>query len=433
MEIIPFFIDPLLRAPFLGSIFICLVASLVGVTLFVKKRTLLAETLSHATYPGVVFGTILSLSLGLSYAQSYVVLGAGVLSSLIGLGLIHFMIKKARVYIDSTFTFILSTFFALGIVISSYVQFTLPAFFQIVRSYIYGQAAALVDQDIYIYGSFAFIVVIAIVLLYKELHLFLFDETFSKFALKKASLFAFYLFVTISAAVVIAMRSVGVVLISGMLIAPALAARQYTHRLSTMFLLAALFGGCSAFLGNLASYYFSKRMTLSLPTGPMIVVIAQLFAFASLLFAPKQGQLMRYMRICSFRFKCMQENLVKTLWYQPGFSAEEATLRAKMGSSRVVLFFLLFRCRQKGWISGSALTPAGQQLGKNIVRLHRLWELYLVEDLGVQKNQVHKSAEEMEHILTPELEQKITQYLKDPLFDPHNQPIPSNKEVTSYG
>ena len=67
-------------------------------------------------------------------------------------------------------------------------------------------------------------------------------------------------------------------------------------------------------------------------------------------------------------------------------------------------------------------------MGARIVRLHRLWELYLVNYLGMGAQKVHANAEEMEHILTPAMEQELTQLLKDPKVDPHQQPIPLLEE-----
>ena len=75
----------------------------------------------------------------------------------------------------------------------------------------------------------------------------------------------------------------------------------------------------------------------------------------------------------------------------------------------------------------------GVRRGGQIVRLHRLWEVYLVNALGLGVERVHKSAEEMEHILTPELERKLTKLLDDPKQDPHQQPIPTHEEVMSHG
>jgi manganese/zinc/iron transport system permease protein len=70
------------------------------------------------------------------------------------------------------------------------------------------------------------------------------------------------------------------------------------------------------------------------------------------------------------------------------------------------------------------LTESGEREGARIVRLHRLWELYLVDVLGMGVERVHRSAEEIEHILTPELEERLSRILNDPSEDPHHQPIP---------
>ena len=74
------------------------------------------------------------------------------------------------------------------------------------------------------------------------------------------------------------------------------------------------------------------------------------------------------------------------------------------------------------------LSPLGEKKARDVVRLHRLWELYLVH-LGHAKDRVHASAEEMEHIITPELEKQLTDFLKNPTKDPHNQPIPQRGHV----
>ena len=68
------------------------------------------------------------------------------------------------------------------------------------------------------------------------------------------------------------------------------------------------------------------------------------------------------------------------------------------------------------------------QKAARIIRLHRLWEVYLVY-LGQNRDKVHRNAEEMEHIITPELEKELTDLLKDPKQDPHHQPIPQRGDV----
>ena len=74
---------------------------------------------------------------------------------------------------------------------------------------------------------------------------------------------------------------------------------------------------------------------------------------------------------------------------------------------------------------GVTLTPAGKKLVLEIVRHHRLIELYLAEALGVPWDRVHEEAEKLEHVISEDLEERMAAALGDPQFDPHGAPIPS--------
>ncbi len=78
---------------------------------------------------------------------------------------------------------------------------------------------------------------------------------------------------------------------------------------------------------------------------------------------------------------------------------------------------------------GVLLTDAGRRVALEVIRHHRLLELYLVEDLGVPWDRVHEEAEVLEHVLSDELEELIAAKLGDPTHDPHGDPIPS-RELT---
>lgn len=70
------------------------------------------------------------------------------------------------------------------------------------------------------------------------------------------------------------------------------------------------------------------------------------------------------------------------------------------------------------------LTESGLEKAKKIVRLHRLWELYLTNYMDIAPDHVHNNAEEMEHYITPELEKQLEKYLENPETDPHGTVIP---------
>jgi len=409
-----FFIDPVLRAPMWGCILMCMASSLMGVLIFLRKRSLLSETLSHAAYPGAVIGVAFFALLFPAHEEwSFLaVLGGAFLSSLLGLKALHWLEQKGKVRSDAALCFVLAVFFGVGIVASSAMQAQLPVWHKQVNMLLFGQAATMSDMHIWIYGSLALLVAFFLFLTFRPLQAFLFDRSFALSAKMPVLFLERILFWLLLLSLIVGIRSVGVVLMSGMAIAPAVAARQFSDRLQTIFILAALFGALSGLIGNYLS------VIASLPTGPMIVLVGTTFALLSLFFAPKRGLLFRIIRILAFRLRCLEENILKGIWKKGKFS-ETPSLR---------LSFVLWRLKRGGWIDKhSNLTNDGRQKAASIVRLHRLWELYLAESLGFQAEKVHRTAEEMEHILTPEMEEKLTRLLADPKQDPHHQPIPERR------
>lgn len=76
---------------------------------------------------------------------------------------------------------------------------------------------------------------------------------------------------------------------------------------------------------------------------------------------------------------------------------------------------------------GVSLTAAGKKIAVAIIRKHRLWELFLVDKLGFRWDEVHDMAEQLEHIKSDTLVEKLNNYLGNPRFDPHGDPIPDEK------
>ena len=437
-----FLTDPVLRAPTIGCMLMCLAASLVGVIVLLRRQALIGEALSHAAYPGAIFGALLTGILASEWMDwtlaIFSLLGA-FSSALLGIWVIHILEKKLRVPSDAALCLVLSVFFGIGLTLTSEVQFSHTAIYRQVLTYFYGQAATMTSGYIVIYGILALIVVLIIFLFYKEWQVMIFDRVYAKSLGIPVRHLDALLFVLIALSVIIGMRSVGVVLMSAMLIAPAATARQLTHRLDLLFLLAALFGVMSGFLGNYFSVVLSDTTSrLILPTGPMIVAIASLFCICALLFAPERGFIVRLVRMMRFRHRCLVENVLKALWrltaQQPITLEKLAQYQATRSS---YLRLVLWQLMRGGWVRETEpahyeLTPDGRHRAAKIVRLHRLWEVYLVDYLGVNAERVHCSAEEMEHILTPELERELIELLNDPKRDPHHQPIPPKEGLDAW-
>lgn len=441
-----YFTDSVLKAPTIGCMLMCLAAGLVGAIVFLRKQSLLGEALSHAAYPGVILGVLAAGMLSFKESDSlqisiFILVGAFI-TGILGLWIIHLLETKLKVKSDSALCFVLSTFFGIGVTLASEVQFAYTSLYKQVQVYLYGQAATMTDIHIWIYGALASLISLVIFVFHKELQAITFDRSYAKSLGIQTRAIDALLFILIVLAVMIGIRSVGVVLMSAMLVAPAIAARQFTNHFSVLLVLSGLFGLVSGFLGNyfsvelthqLQSYYPSAR--IALPTGPMIVLVASFICLIALLFAPQRGLLLRVIRVAYFRYTCICENLLKAMWRR-GAKAESSfqELTRYQSSSQLYLSFAVWRMTYNGWIKKTGgdyyrLTKDGEYRAAKIVRLHRLWEVYLADYLGVGSERVHRNAEEMEHIITPELERELTFLLKDPKQDPHFQPIPPRESL----
>jgi manganese/zinc/iron transport system permease protein len=413
-----YFIDPILRAPTIGCILLCASSALMGSILFFQRKVLLSESVSHAAYPGAMLGVlVLSLFGSEEYIFLAVIVGA-LLSSWAGLKAIGFLERK--IPSDSALCFTLASCFGIGVLLYSYLQQSKPVWVSQIQSFLFGQAATLTDLHILVFGFLAFLSITFVLVAYRPLQALLFDPHFAKIAGIRTKAMERALFWLLLLSIVAGIRSVGVVLISGMLIAPAIAARQFSNRFHRVLLLSALFGGLSGFFGNIVAGIYG------MPTGPAIVLFGSALALFSLLFAPQRGICFRFGRLIAFRLRCLEENILKGIWKKGSLSKSEIKRAYPRSGLR------LHRLLREGWVERRGdlfyLTEDGRVKAASIVRLHRLWELYLTEQLGHAAERVHERAEEMEHILTPELEERLTRLLSNPERDPHHQPIPERHE-----
>ena len=425
MSLLEYFTDPILRAPTVGSILMCIFASLMGVILLLQRRLLVGESISHAAYPGAILGMIVlgQLAPQLEHFSFFAsVLGAW-LSSFLGMVLLSRLEKRHKIHSDAALCLIIALFFGIGILFASFLQASMPLWASQAHILLFGQAATLRDEHIWLYAILTFGCVAFLTVAFRPIQALLFDRGFSASIGFRARWIERTLFLLLLFSLIIGIRSVGVILMSGMLIAPAIAARQWSNRLKSIFWLSAIFGASSGFFGNLLSVESAIRFGISLPSGPAIILIGAGFAIVSLLFAPKRGLASRLMRLAAFRIRCLEENILKEMWKKG--EMERTCLKRRYPT---MLRTLLRRLKSQGWMLEERgkyfLSADGQKRAGRIVRLHRLWELYLTEQLGLNVKQVHVHAEEMEHILTPDLEKKLTELLANPKNDPHAQPIP---------
>ena len=268
----------------LGTALLGLASGIAGTFAVLRKESLIGDGLSHAALPGVVIAFLLT---GIKDIE-VLIIGAA-LSSITAAWLITITVENSKIKFDGALATILSAFFGLGMVLLTYLQSLNNAGQAGLSKFIFGQAATILARDVYITSVAALIIIVLTALFWKELKLISFDVEYAK-TLQIPVTFTLILYRSLLImTIIIGIQSVGAILISSLLIAPAVGARQWTNKLGTMCILAGFFGMVSAIGGTIWSTSVQK-----LPTGPAIIVILSVIVLLSLIFAPNRGILWQY-------------------------------------------------------------------------------------------------------------------------------------------
>lgn len=422
------------RTVTLGCMLIGLTAGVLGCFAFLRRRSLLGDALAHAALPGVCMAFLLT-----GTRDPLIILIGATAACWAGAISIDLIARYTRCKEESALGMVLSVFFAVGILLLTHIQHSGDAAQAGLERFLFGQAAALQRDELRVLSIASLIMLSAVTLGYKEFKLLSFDPGFARSLQLPTRFIELTLSTLIVLAVAIGLQTVGVVLMAAMLVTPAAAARYWTHRLGLMLALAGAFGAASGALGAFVSY-----LRAGMPTGPWMVVAASAIFGVSVLFAPGQGIVARMLRTRRHRKRIAEENVLRTLYLfgEPNRDWSKAHAPADLLRYRTMnapaLMRVLMRLEAKGLVyeaekSMFALTHSGVQRAERLTRLHRLWEVYLTEELDIAADHVHADAEEVEHVLTPELEAQITEILDRPEQDPHARAIPDSETDPSNG
>lgn len=407
-----------------GSMLLGAAAGSLGCFVYLQKRSLLGDALAHAALPGVGLAFLL---LG---EKSFLplVCGAALTAWLGALG-INAITQQTRVKLDAALGIVLTVFFGAGIVILTHIQKSGSGSQAGLGTFIFGQAAAMTGADVNILAVTVVLMLAVLLGGYRHFKLLSFDPGFGGAIGLPVKGLQFVLATLIVFAVVIGLQAVGVVLMAALLITPPAAARQWTERLPSMIVLSSLFGLLSGLLGAYISF-----LAPTLPTGPWVVIVVTLFFAISITFAPERGVLSRVIRHMRHRHKISRDHLLKSL-YRAGMERNEWSAYYPTreishmwsftpGEMRRGLADLTEKKLLERQSDMFRLTPEGVKAGARVTRLHRLWEVYLSKYLDLPGDHVHRDAEDMEHIITPDMERQLSELLDQPEFDPHLRPIP---------
>ncbi len=282
------FLDHTLRTVALGSATLGVVSGALGAFAVLRRQALLGDAMSHAALPGVALAFLITGS----RAPLVLMVGAAIAGWLAAVAIVS-VVRASRIKTDTAMALILSVFFGAGLVVLTFIQRQPAAGKAGLDRFLFGQAAAMLESDVVTMAAVGALGLLGLLMLWKEFKLLSFDPDFAATLGMPTRRLDILLTSLLVVAIVVGLKTVGVVLMSAMVVAPGAAARQWTNRLGTMVTLSAIFGASAGVLGALLS------TTAETSTGPTIVLVATGLVAVSFLLAPSRG--MVWARIRAWR------------------------------------------------------------------------------------------------------------------------------------
>lgn len=235
------FLFPFMQRALAATLIVGVLCAVVGAFVVWKGLSFVGDALAHASFAGVAIAFV---------AGQSIYLGAAVAAVATALS-ITFLSRTARISSDTAIGVLFAFAFSLGIVVISRVQnYTVDLF-----AYLFGNVLGVGVDDLILISTAGGLVLLVIVLLYKELFFVAFDPVMAEASGLPVSLLQYLLLAMIGVTVVVAMRAVGIVLVVAMLVTPAATASLLTRRFHRIMLLGALLSALASILGLYLSFY----------------------------------------------------------------------------------------------------------------------------------------------------------------------------------
>ncbi len=360
--------DYTLRTVALGSGVLGIVSGALGSYAVLRRQSLLGDAVSHAALPGIALAFMLTGS----KAPLVLVLGAAIAGWLATL-LVMSIIRTTRIKEDSALGLVLSVFFGFGLMLLTFIQRQPDAAKAGLDKFLFGQAATLLVSDVLTMAALGVIALVVMLLFWKEFKLLSFDPDFGVSLGFPIRLLDVVLTTLIVIAIVVGLQTVGVVLMSAMIVAPAAAARQWTDRLGMMVGLAALFGALAGLSGALIS-----SSVANLPTGPTIVLCISAIVLVSLLAAPNRGLLWNWLRQQHNRHQLRIDTVLSDLYaleaqHEDTPHGHSIAVLQAMNAGRGGIRNTLAELATRGWVERNSndewrLTALGRKVAERVSR-----------------------------------------------------------------
>jgi manganese/zinc/iron transport system permease protein len=419
------------RLVVLSTAVLGIAAGLIGSFLLLRKRSLMGDALSHATLPGIAVAFMVMVLAGGAGKFLPGLLAGAAVAGLLGVGAVLAIRNMTRLKDDAALGIVLSVFFGIGVALLGMIQAMPQGSAAGLESFIYGKTASIVHADLLLILGVAGAVAVACALFYKELTLLCFDEGYAGAQGWPVLALDLTMMTLVTAVTVIGLQAVGLILIIALLIIPPAAARFWTERLGRMMLGAAAIGAVSGWLGASLSALVPR-----LPAGAIIVIVAAAIFLFSMICGASRGVLVRTLGHWALTRTIARQHLLRALYErheqtgQP--TAAVRDLLAARSWSPWRLRWLLGRAEREGLVARGVdgetrLTDVGLREAKRVVRNPRLWEMYLITHADIAPSHVDRDADQIEHVLGPEMVAKLESLVLRQRAG--EQPVPASPHI----
>ena len=406
----------------LASVLVGITCGLLGVFIVLRNMSLIGDALSHAILPGVVAGFLIAGHSIFAFFTGSVI--AGLLAALS----ITWLQRNVKTKEDAAIGIVFSAMFALGIIGISAVTRQEGVHLDM-KDFLFGNVLGIADQDLWLTGLIMAYTLVCLVAFYRYFFVTTFQAVMAQTAGINANLMHYFIMMLLSFAVVASLQSVGVILVVAMLIIPASTALLLSNRLPVVLVLSAVVGVLSASMGLIFAILWETT------PGPAMTLVATAFYLLAMLFSPQKGLFVQWLRrLKRQRIQALEDVLKALVKLQERGVKDLAATAAAMEVSPQKLRRQLQAMQQKRWIESwrnqhIQLSAAGLERGYHLIRAHRIWESYLVQEMGLQTDQIHGQAEQFEHRLPEVFLQEVEAHLGFPTTDPHGSPIPQQSNA----
>lgn len=338
-------------------------AGIIGSWLFLEQKSLFADTIAHATLPGI---TIIFLITHHKHPLLFML--AAITSSLVAAKFIQKLLQTTTLKKDTILGIVLAASFGIGSMLLSKIQQLNLINSGLITKYFLGNIATIMQQDCSLIIVMSILCLITILIYYKRYNIIIFDPTLSNTLHIPLSYISTIILLVTTLTIVTGLQIIGIILMSSLLINPAAAAYQWTKNLPNLMYLAAFFGLLETTLGIYISSQFHH-----VPPGPIITIIATIITFFSILFGPEGVVISWYQNKRQTKELSIVQLLSRFLLFNESktdpFYAHDIITLTKIGKE--IPPDQLINLEQAGYITSPkknfwALTPKGLKLLKNI-------------------------------------------------------------------